>query len=210
MHPTPRRRLILAAASLVAGPALLRPSQAQQPDGAPLPPTPRQTEGPFYPAAFEGDADADLLDRGGRLYRQGQPAWLQGRLLDTAGRAIDRAVVEVWQCDHEGHYRHARDGNRADAAFQGYGRATVGRDGRYRFRTIRPVAYTGRTPHIHVKVLHGGRELLTTQLYVQGETGNARDFLWRSLDDTGRAALTRPFRPGADGLEADFPIVVAG
>ncbi|MCR5868894.1 protocatechuate 3,4-dioxygenase [Aquincola sp. J276] len=201
----PRRRLALAAASLVACPALLRPVWAQ----GRQPPTPRQTEGPFYPPAFDGDADADLLDRGGRRYAQGQPAWLQGQVLDTTGRVLDGATVEIWQCDHAGRYRHPGDGDRADTAFQGYGRMVVGADGRYRFRTIRPVAYAGRTPHIHVKVLHGRRELLTTQLYVQGDPGNARDFLWRSLDESGRAALTRPFVAGSGGLEADFPLVIA-
>jgi protocatechuate 3,4-dioxygenase, beta subunit len=85
----------------------------------------------------------------------------------------------------------------------------VGRDGRYRFHTIRPAPYSGRTPHIHVKVRLGQRELLTTQVYVQGEARNERDALWRRLDSAGREALTLPFRPGADGLQARFPIVVA-
>lgn len=205
MPALPRRQLVLAAASLVACPALLRPARAQGRQA----PTPRQTEGPFYPPSFDTDADPDLLDRGGRRYGQGQPAWLHGQVLDTEGRVLDGATVEIWQCDHAGRYRHPRDGDQADAAFQGYGRMAVGSDGRYRFRTIRPVAYAGRTPHIHVKVLQGRRELLTTQLYVQGDPGNARDFLWRSLDEAGRAALTRPFTTGSGGLQAEFPIVVA-
>ena len=53
------------------------------------------------------------------------------------------------------------------------------------------------------------RELLTTQLYVAGDPGNERDFLWRRLSDEGRAALTVPFTPGADGLRASFDIVMA-
>ncbi|MDO8719951.1 MAG: intradiol ring-cleavage dioxygenase, partial [Polaromonas sp.] len=73
----------------------------------------------------------------------------------------------------------------------------------------RPAPYSGRTPHIHVKVKLGPHELLTTQLYVAGDTGNARDFLWRRLpDDAARAALTVPFTPGQGGLHATFPIVV--
>ena len=83
-------------------------------------------------------------------------------------------------------------------------------EGRYRFRTIRPVAYSGRSPHIHVKVRLDRHTLLTTQLYVEGDPGNARDGLWRSLrDPLDRAALTLPFRPSADGLRAQFGIVVA-
>jgi protocatechuate 3,4-dioxygenase, beta subunit len=118
--------------------------------------------------------------------------------------------VEIWQCDEAGHYHHQGDGGRADKAFQGFGKVVVGSDGQYRFRTIRPVAYGGRAPHVHVKVRLASRELLTTQLYVQGDPGNERDFLWRSLrGDTDRAALTVAFTPGPDGLRAQFPLVVA-
>ena len=82
-----------------------------------------------------------------------------------------------------------------------------GRRRPYRFRTIRPVAYSGRTPHIHVKVKLASRELLTTQLYVAGDPDNERDFLWRNLGPEARAALTVPFEQGSDGLRANFPIV---
>ena len=119
------------------------------------------------------------------------------------------AQVEIWQCDHQGRYHHPGDGGRADPHFQGFGRVRVGADGRYRFRTIRPVAYGGRTPHIHVKVKLGARELLTTQLYVEGDPHNERDFIWRRLDDQARAMVTAPFVAGTDGLRATFPIVVA-
>ena len=84
----------------------------------------------------------------------------------------------------------------------------VGADGSYRFRTIRPAPYSGRTPHIHFKVKLGSRALLTTQLYVEGEPGNARDGLWRRMGEADRAALTAAFKPGSDGLMAQFPIVV--
>jgi protocatechuate 3,4-dioxygenase beta subunit len=142
-------------------------------------------------------------------YGQGVAATLSGTVRDTAGRAVDGAAVEIWQCDQQGHYRHPGDGGRADPAFQGFGRVSVGRDGSYRFRTIRPVPYSGRTPHIHVKVRLGARELLTTQLYVEGEPANPRDGLWRRLDAADRAALTVPFvADGANAVSARFDIVV--
>ena len=200
----PRRTLLAGTAAVVAFPALLAPARAQ----ARLQPTPGQTEGPFYPVELPADTDFDLLAQGDRSYRQGQPTWLDGRVVDTLGRPGSGAVGEIWQCDHEGRYHHPGDGDRADPAFQGYGRVAVGADGTYRFRTIRPVPYTGRTPHIHVKVRLNSRELLTTQLYVEGEPGNRRDGLWHRLDATARAALTVPFRTAADGLRASFPIVV--
>lgn len=205
MHTTalPRRTV---AAALVAAPALWLGARAQ-PAAARIA-TPSQTEGPFYPVRLPDDTDHDLLRNGQRSYRGGQPAWVEGTVTDLAGRPVRGAQVEIWQCDENGHYHHPGDGGKADAAFQGFGRVTVGADGSYRFRTIRPVPYSGRTPHVHFKVRLGPRELLTTQLYVAGDTGNARDFLWRNLSEAGRAALTVPFTRGAEGLQARFPIVV--
>ncbi len=205
--PSASRRRI--AAALIAAPVLVvgRVAGAQQ---APLHPTPAQTEGPFYPLTLPADRDHDLLRNGSLRYAQGQSTGVEGTVRDTAGRPLAGAVVEIWQCDHEGHYHHPGDGDRADKAFQGFGSVTVAADGRYAFRTIRPVAYGNRTPHIHVKVKLDARELLTTQLYVQGDSHNARDFLWRNLrDPADRAALTVPFRTAPDGgLQARFPIVV--
>lgn len=202
----PRRRLLLGSA-LLAAPAFIPGLRAQER----LALTPAQTEGPFYPVALPADTDADLLVQGVRRYGRGEPVWLEGVVSDPAGRPVSGAAVEIWQCDAEGRYHHPGDGGRADPDFQGFGRVTVGADGRYRFRTMKPVPYTGRTPHIHVKVRLGPRELLTTQLYVEGEPRNERDGLWRRLDPAGRAALTVPFRPGPGGeaLQARFPIVVA-
>ena len=204
-----RRGLLLAAAgaALIASPALHLRAHAQAPSRRL---TPSQTEGPFYPVTLPADSDADLLLNGALRYAKGQPAWVEGSVSDVEGRSVRGAVVEIWQCDEQGHYHHPGDGDRADRAFQGFGKVVVDGEGRYRFRTIRPVAYGGRAPHIHVKVKLAARELLTTQLYVQGDAGNARDFLWRNLrNDEERAALTVAFVPGSHGLQAKFPIVVA-
>ncbi len=197
-----RRR---TAAAVVFAPALLLPAWAQ---GARRP-TPAQTEGPFYPVEIPADSDFDLLRNGSRSYAKGEPAWVEGTVADLQGRPVAGAQVEIWQCDEAGRYHHPGDGGRADASFQGFGRVTTGADGRYRFRTIKPVPYTGRTPHIHFKVRLGQRELLTTQLYVQGDPHNERDGLWRRMDPQDRAAVTHPFRSGPDGLQATFPIVLA-
>jgi protocatechuate 3,4-dioxygenase beta subunit len=206
----PRRHCLHLSlgAALVAMPALRLTASAQGNDD--LRPTPAQTEGPFYPVQLPADSDFDLLRNGALQTRLGAPAWVEGSVRDRRGRPLEGAVVEIWQCDAEGHYHHPGDGGRADPAFQGFGRVTVGADGRYRFRTLRPAPYSGRTPHIHFKVRHDGRELLTTQLYVQADPGNARDGLWRQLrDPRDRAALTVAFEPAVDGLRARFPIVVA-
>jgi protocatechuate 3,4-dioxygenase, beta subunit len=208
--PVAERRRVLqaaAAAAFIATPALHLRALAQTPSRRL---TPAQTEGPFYPVALPADSDADLLANGALRYAKGQPAWVEGTLADTDGRPVRGAVVEIWQCDEQGHYHHPGDGDRADRAFQGFGNVAVDGEGRYRFRTIRPVAYGGRAPHIHVKVKLDRRDLLTTQLYAQGDAGNARDFLWQRLrNDEDRAALTVAFVPGSDGLQARFALVVA-
>jgi protocatechuate 3,4-dioxygenase beta subunit len=203
-HLLPRRTI---TAALVFAPVVWRGARAQASPQRIA--TPAQTEGPFYPVALPKDTDYDLLKNGSMSYGRGQPAWVDGSVSDLAGKPLAGAQVEIWQCDEAGHYHHPGDGGRADPAFQGFGRVTVGADGRYRFRTIRPVPYSGRTPHIHVKVKLGGRELLTTQLYVAGDPNNERDFLWRRLPEPQRAAVTVPFQAGSDGLQATFPIVVA-
>jgi protocatechuate 3,4-dioxygenase beta subunit len=204
MNYLSRRRLVLGCAVALAAPALLRAAVAQSSQRL----TPIQTEGPFYPVTLPADTDFDLLAQGDVRYTRGQPAWLEGTVTDPAGRAVAGAAVEIWQCDQQGHYRHPGDRG-ADPAFQGFGRVSGGADGSYRFRTIRPAPYSGRTPHIHVKVKLGGRELLTTQVYVEGDPGNARDGLWRSLSAVDRNALTVAFDTGSDGVRARFPIVVA-
>ncbi len=202
--PCLRRRLIAGAAALIAVPAFVRGALAQETRRR----TPAQTEGPFYPVVMPDDSDADLLANGKLNYLQGQPAWLEGSLTDMAGKALHGATIEIWQCDQQGHYHHPSDGCRADPAFQGFGRSNVGADGRYRFRTIRPAHYAGRTPHIHVKVKLAQRELLTTQLYVQDDPHNEQDALWRRLTAADRAALTRPFVPAADGVRASFDLIL--
>ena len=210
-HPAPRsqthrlrRQIVGGLAATLALPVSVRHALAQ----AMLRPTPAQTEGPYYPVTLPADTDFDLLAQGKLHYSRGTVTWLDGAVTDTSGRPLRGAVVEIWQCDEHGHYHHPADGGKADPAFQGFGRVVAGNDGSYRFRTIRPAPYTGRTPHIHVKVRLGQRELLTTQLYVEGDPGNARDFLWRRLSAEDRAAITVPFATAADGLRARFAIVV--
>lgn len=202
--PAPRRTI---AAAFVAFPALWLGTRAQP--AVRLHPTPAQTEGPFYPLRFPADADADLLRNGALRYTAGQPTWLHGTVQDLAGQPVRGAQVEIWQCDEEGHYDHPGDGGRQNPAFQGFGRTAVAADGSWRFRTIKPAPYSGRTPHIHVKVKLGGRDLLTTQLYVAGDPGNARDMIWRRLSVADRDAVTLAFTPGADGLQARAALVLA-
>jgi protocatechuate 3,4-dioxygenase, beta subunit len=202
-----RRSLrLVTAAALIAMPALRLRATTLAPARRP---TPAQTEGPFYPDKLPADSDADLLANGHLRYGKGQPAWVEGTLADADGKPMSGASIEIWQCDQDGHYHHLRDGGQADPAFQGFGRVAVDGEGRWRFRTLRPVAYSGRAPHIHAKIRVGGRELLTTQLYVQGDPDNARDGLWRRLSAEDRASITSPYVAGSDGLTARYALVIA-
>lgn len=204
-----RRRLL--AAAMLGSAALALPRGA----AAALLPTPRQMEGPFYPPIPPLDADADLLTVAGRSERaQGTPTHVLGRVLDADERPIAGARIEIWQCDAFGVYHHPRSPGTADPNFQGFGAALADADGAFRFRTIRPVPYLGRTPHIHFAVLPPGGERFVTQMYVAGEPQNDRDLLLsRVRDEAERARLIVPLVP-AEGLEAGaligrFDIVLA-
>jgi protocatechuate 3,4-dioxygenase beta subunit len=161
--------------------------------------TPRMTEGPFFPDRLPLDTDNDLLVITDAIEpADGEITWLSGRILDATGAPIRNALVEIWQVDGHGAYLHSRTGNaeNRDKRFQGYGRFVTGTDGAYGFRTIKPVPYPGRTPHIHVKVSRGGEQLLTTQCFVKGHPQNDRDGIFRSIrDQTQRESLLAEFRP---------------
>jgi len=184
---------------------------------AALIPTPRQSLGPFYPDELPLDSDNDLVRVEGREgIAKGEIADLSGRVLDADGQPIAGALVEIWQCDANGRYRHPRDDRRVplDPNFQGYGRSTTDADGRYRFRTIKPVPYPGRAPHIHFAVSAPGREPLVTQMYVRGAPENRRDWLLNGVRDAAaREALIVAFVPSADdpvaALKAQFDLVLA-
>jgi len=178
--------------------------------------TPRQTEGPFYPDHLPLDTDNDLLViNDGITPAVGEVTYVSGRILDGRGEPIRGALVEIWQCDAKGAYLHSGTGNadKRDKNFQGFGRFITGSSGEYLFRTIKPVPYPGRTPHIHYKVKRRGKELLVTQCYIKGHSGNEKDGIWKGIrDETARAAVTIDFLPlkgaRAGELAAKFDIVL--
>jgi len=178
--------------------------------------TPRQTEGPFYPDHLPLDTDNDLLILNDSLTPAvGEVTYVSGRVLDARGQPVRDALVEIWQCDQNGAYLHtgSDNGTRRDRNFQGFGRFLTGTSGEYLFRTIKPVAYPGRTPHIHYKIKRRGQELLVTQCYIKGCPGNPTDGVWKSIaDPKQRAAVTVPFVPMKGGrvgeLAAKFDVVL--
>ncbi len=206
-----RRSLLMSAVVTSANVVIPRSLVAAE-----LVPTPGQTEGPFYPVAFPPDMDNDLVRVAGQAAQAlGQVMHVTGRVLDARGQPKPGSMVEIWQCDANGIYHHPRaDGRgRVDHAFQGYGRTQVDEQGRYRFRTIRPVPYPGRTPHIHFAVHVPGQGRLITQMYIEGEPLNSRDgVLNRVRDPQARRSLIIPLVSGqlfeSGALQGHFDIIV--
>ncbi|MEM7231617.1 MAG: protocatechuate 3,4-dioxygenase [Planctomycetota bacterium] len=178
--------------------------------------TARQVEGPFYPDKLPLDTDNDLLIINDKITPAvGKVTHLSGRVLDLKGKPLRNVVVEIWQCDSGGAYLHTKSANdnKRDKNFQGFGRFLTNAKGEYYFRTIRPVPYPGRTPHIHLIVKKADKRLLTSQLYVAGDPGNEKDVLYRRIKTKeAKATITIPFKPIKDSkigeLSANADIIV--
>jgi len=207
----PSRRLFLGSvgATLFTTPGLFAEELTR---------TPAQTEGPFYPNKLPLDTDNDLLIiNDGITPGVGEITHLTGKILDEKGNPVRNALVEIWQCDAKGVYLHTGDSaqkqDKLDKNFQGFGRFLTGSTGEYYFRTIKPVPYSIRTPHIHVKVKKAGKELLCTQMYIKGHPGNEKDGIWKSVRDVkSRDAITIDFKPIKESkigeLSAKFDVVL--
>ena len=178
--------------------------------------TPRQTEGPFYPDKMPLDTDNDLLLINDKITPAvGQILHLSGRILTASGSPVRNAVVEIWQVGARGAYIHSRssNGDKRDGNFQGFGRFLTGSKGEYYFRTIKPVPYARRTPHIHFAINQGGKRMLTSQMYIKGLEMNQRDRIFMATGDAKtRQLLEAEFNPVEKSktreLAASFDLVI--
>lgn len=176
--------------------------------------TPSQTAGPFYPVELPLDDDNDLtLIKGRKGSANGIISDVTGRIVDINGKPLSKMRIEIWQCDVNGRYRHPHENSRRpmDENFQGHGLARTNDQGQYRFRTIRPVQYPGRTPHIHVAVFPQGERPFVTQLYVAGDKRNDTDFIYNNIPSDKRKLITAEFKPTvSDGAkqQANFDIIL--
>ena len=208
MHTTDRRAFLgAAAAAFLASKGLFADVLSS---------TPQLTEGPYYPDNLPLDRDNDLIVLGNNVTPAiGEITQVSGRLLTASGSPVRNATIEIWQADSHGIYICSRAPTHAnqDKNFQGFGQFETGSTGEYRFRTIKPVPYDDRAPHIHVKVKQGGRELLTTQIFIDGHPMNAKDNVMRDLrnpiDRELVAAAFLPIPKSRTGeLAAKFDIVL--
>lgn len=168
--------------------------------------TPYQGKGPFYPLELPLDQDNDLTRVSGRSgHAAGTIVDVGGRLYDEAGRPLAGVQIEIWQVNAYGRYHHRHDDQDKpwDPDFQGFGRTVTDTEGAYRFRTVRPVAYPGRAPHIHFALSDRRFATFYTQMYVAGAPENERDFLLTRVRDTrARNSLIVNLEPSqAEGAE---------
>jgi protocatechuate 3,4-dioxygenase beta subunit len=163
-------------------------------------PTPEQALGPFYPVKKPDEQDPDLTTvKGAKSVAQGEKIVVEGQVFSTSGKPVAGAQVEIWQANAFGRYIHPQDTNTAplDPGFQGYGVLKTDANGRYRFTTVKPAAYSigkgmMRPPHIHF-IVTGADSRLVTQLYFEGSPQNETDRILNSVED--KALLIVSFAP---------------
>lgn len=193
-----RSRRLLLATPLLLLPGALAAQQHRL--------TPRMTLGPFYPDVLPAERDADLTTVAGQPGRAaGTLLYVQGRVTDNRGKSLPKVRLELWQANDKGRYVHSADTDASgplDPHFQGYGVLLTDAQGRYRFKTIKPAAYAGRTPHLHFIAVAGG-ERLVTQMFFEGEKLNGRDGVFRALDRDGQRAATGTWVERAADMEPD-------
>lgn len=201
-----RRNLLLALSGLLAAPPLVFSKQ--------LVSTPSQSAGPFYPVQLPLDNDNDLtVVEGSEQQAKGEITDLTGKIVDINGKPLSDMRIEIWQCDYNGRYRHPyENGSKPiDPGFQGHGFTHTNAEGNYRFRTIKPVAYPGRTPHIHIAVFPEGERPFVTQLYVKDEVANQNDFLFTHIPAERRHLVLADFTKSEGSTavyKATFDIVL--
>lgn len=155
----PAETEVMAAAAAVAAEPAPLPAEPVQ-----LAPTLAQTEGPYFKAG--SPERVSLIEPG----MAGTPLVITGRVLTVEGTPVAGAKLDFWQADDRGQYDNA--------GYRLRGHLFADEDGWYRVETILPGLYPGRTRHIHVKAQAPGGRVLTSQLYLPDEAGNARDGIY--------------------------------
>ncbi|MBP2296480.1 protocatechuate 3,4-dioxygenase subunit alpha [Azospirillum rugosum] len=181
--------------------------------------TPSQTVGPYFAYALTpqpygrvGLGSGTMVDPDTR----GERIRIEGRVFDGTGAPVVDAVIELWQANAAGRYRHpadTRDQLELDPHFTGFGRTGTDGQGLYWFDTVKPGALgDGQAPHVNVTVL--ARGMLShafTRLYFHDEAGaNAEDALLQSVPADRRATLVARRAETAGGVAYRFDIHLQG
>lgn len=179
-----------------------------------LPETLTERSGPVFGHNLLGELDSDLTrQHAGEAI--GERIFVHGRVLDEDGRPVRGALIEVWQANAAGRYRHKVDGHDAplDPNFSGAGRVITDSEGRYFFKTIKPGPYpwanhhnAWRPAHIHFSLFGAGiLSRLVTQMYFPGDPLQPLDPIFNSIpDETARLRLVS--RLDMDRAEPNFAL----
>ena len=136
---------------------------------AALIPTGEATLGPFFPPRYVDEGANDLTVLEGRKAK-GEAIEIRGRVLQEDGTPLENLIVEIWQADAGGIFRHPADPRhaQADPNFLGWGRAATDAEGKFHFKTILPGAPEGRAPHVNFMVMYSGlMRILKTTLFFE-------------------------------------------
>jgi protocatechuate 3,4-dioxygenase, alpha subunit len=168
--------------------------------------TPSQTVGPFFSLGLVLEEDLSLM---AGADTQGEHIVVKGRVLDGKGAPVSDALVEMWQADHQGRYRHPADLRSdplPDPTFTGFGRCGTDAEGRFRFVTIKPgpVPFDNerlQAPHLNLLVLARGLlDNLITRFYFDDEPANADDPVLRLVPAERRFGLIARREEIAEGV----------
>lgn len=175
--------------------------------------SPYCTIGPYFPASFVEGCD-DLTQHGGHVAR-GQHIVLSGRILQEGGVPTRNTILEIWQPDAGGIFRHSSDLRcaQADPGFSGWGRARTDAEGWYKIRTVVPGSYAGRCPHANLMILAIGltRRLVTTVFFADDSVVNLEEVRDPVLDCVADpAARKRLFARRENAGEYRFDIILRG
>lgn len=149
--------------------------------------TPSQTVGPFFHLGLIRGGGNDLL----RDQTRGQRILIRGRVIDGNGDPVSDAMLEIWQADAGGIYRHPGDPRYPDSDphFHGFGRAATNEHGEYLIKTVKPgpSPANGDAPHINLRVFARGMLIhATTRLYFADEPANQADPVLTAIEDAER------------------------
>ena len=185
------------------------------------PPLSQHTIGPFFPADFfrPGDNDLTRVSADAAPTGQGTPFVLKGTVRKEGGEPVANAILELWQADAEGRFRHPEDpeGDRADPDFLGWGRAWSTAEGAYDFRSVRPGTYVEdgrrRAPHLNILVMGIGlmRIAETTLFFPDHAEENAADPVLSVLPEGLRHLLVLQDLGRQNGVQTyGFDILLRG
>lgn len=158
----------------------------------------------------QADHDIDLTQlKGQNGVAKGQHIIVYGIVTDKDCKPLQNAIVEIWNANHFGRYKHEFDNKgEVDPYFQGWGQAITNEKGEYRFKTVFPGLYANRARHIHFKISRRNYHELTTQLFFEGGERNNTDFILNYLTHDEQLLVTKKLTDKDEQKQIEFNITL--